>query len=85
VSVPGAVDRLAVANAPHPTAYRRQLLANLEEGSNCVGVWYAVCFQPWLPESACRYDEYHLLEQALRETAAPGTFTETDLARYRRS
>jgi pimeloyl-ACP methyl ester carboxylesterase len=80
---PGAVDRLAVVNAPHPTAYRRQLLANLEQLRRS---WYAVCFQlPWLPEFACRYDEYHLLERALRETAAPGTFTETDLARYRRS
>ncbi|WP_226041490.1 alpha/beta hydrolase [Natrinema sp. DC36] len=80
---PGAVDRLAVVNAPHPTAYRRQLLANLEQLRRS---WYAVCFQPpWLPEFACRYDEYRLLERALRETAATGTFTEADLARYRRA
>ncbi|QLK25984.1 alpha/beta hydrolase [Natrinema zhouii] len=80
---PGAVDRLTVVNAPHPTAYRRQLLSNPEQLRRS---WYAVCFQlPWLPEFACRYDEYRLLERALRETAAPGTFSETDLARYRQS
>ncbi|SEV93829.1 alpha/beta fold hydrolase [Natrinema salifodinae] len=80
---PAVVDRLAIINAPHPTAYRRQLLANPEQLRRS---WYAAGFQlPWLPERICRYDDYRLLERALRGTAAPGTFSDDDLARYRRA
>jgi len=80
---PEVVDRLAIVNAPHPTAYRRQLLSNLEQLRRS---WYAICFQPpWIPERACRYDDYRLLERALRRTAAPETFTDAELARYRRA
>src|SRR6056297_1239856 len=61
---PDAVDRLAAVNAPHPTAYRRQLLSNPEQLRRS---WYAICFQPpWIPELACRFDDYRLLERALR-------------------
>ncbi|WP_254523569.1 alpha/beta fold hydrolase [Natrinema caseinilyticum] len=80
---PDTVERLAVVNAPHPSAYRRQLLANPEQLRRS---WYAVLFQlPWLPERACRYDDYRLLERSLRDQAAPGTFTDDELARYRRA
>ncbi len=80
---PEVIDRLAVVNAPHPTAYRRQLLSNPEQLRRS---WYAACVQlPWLPELACRYDDYRLLERALRGTAAPGTFTDGELTRYRRA
>ncbi|WP_226482982.1 alpha/beta fold hydrolase [Natrinema amylolyticum] len=80
---PETVDRLAVVNAPHPTAYRRQLVSNPEQLRRS---WYAAAFQlPWLPEFACRYADYRLLERALRETAAPGAFSDDDLARYRRA
>ncbi|MFA9415614.1 alpha/beta fold hydrolase [Natrinema sp. HArc-T2] len=80
---PAVVDRLAIVNAPHPTAYRRQLLSNPEQLRRS---WYAICFQPpWIPELACRSDDYRLLERALRGTAAPGTFTDAELARYRRA
>lgn len=80
---PEVVDRLAVVNAPHPTAYRQQLRSNPEQLRRS---WYAACFQlPWLPELACRYDEYRLLERALRGTATPGTFSDADLTRYRQA
>ncbi|EMA38723.1 alpha/beta fold hydrolase [Halobiforma nitratireducens] len=80
---PNVVDRLAVVNAPHPVAFRRQLLSNPEQLRRS---WYAYAFQlPWLPERICRYDDYRLLERALTDTAAPGSFTETDLKRYRRA
>ncbi|QCS42819.1 alpha/beta fold hydrolase [Natrinema versiforme] len=80
---PETVDRLAVVNAPHPTAYRRQLRSNPEQLRRS---WYAMGFQlPRLPELACRYDDYRLLERALRGTAAPGTFSDADLDRYRRA
>jgi pimeloyl-ACP methyl ester carboxylesterase len=32
-----------------------------------------------------QYDEYRVLERGLRKTAAPGTFSGEDLARYRRA
>nr|WP_254530255.1 alpha/beta hydrolase [Natrinema gelatinilyticum] len=80
---PDTVERLAIVNAPHPTAYRRQLLANPEQLRRS---WYAVLFQlPWLPERVCRYDDYRLLERSLRNLAAPETFTDDELARYRRA
>ncbi|WP_408958712.1 alpha/beta fold hydrolase [Natrinema sp. 74] len=80
---PERVDRLAVVNAPHPTAYLRQLVASPEQLRRS---WYVAWFQlPWLPEVVCRYHDYRVLERALRETAAPGTFSDADVARYRRA
>ncbi|SEQ26335.1 alpha/beta fold hydrolase [Natrinema salaciae] len=80
---PETVDRLAVVNAPHPTAYLQQLAANPEQLFRSL---YAVFFQlPWLPEHVCRYGDYRILERGLRKTAAPGTFSGDDLARYRRA
>ncbi|AFZ71482.1 alpha/beta fold hydrolase [Natronobacterium gregoryi] len=80
---PEVVDRLSVVNAPHPTAFRRQLLSNPEQLRRS---WYAYSFQlPWLPERLCRYDDFRLLERALRGTSAPGTFSDADLERYRRA
>lgn len=80
---PAVVDRLAIVNAPHPTAFRRQLLSNPAQIRRS---WYAYCFQvPWLPERLCRYDEFRFLERALRAMAAPGTFSDADLERYRRA
>ena len=80
---PSAVDRLAIVNAPHPTVYRQHLLSDPEQLRRS---WYAAAIQlPWLPELACRTADFRLLERALRETAAPGTFTDAELDRYRRA
>ncbi|MBZ6493309.1 alpha/beta fold hydrolase [Natrinema longum] len=80
---PEVIDRLGIVNAPHPTAYRRQLRSNPEQLRRS---WYAIGFQlPWLPEFACRYDDYRLLERALRRTARPGTFGDDEVAAYRRA
>ncbi|OLZ41135.1 alpha/beta hydrolase [Natrinema saccharevitans] len=80
---PEVVDRLTIANAPHPTAYRRQLLSNPAQLRRS---WYALSFQlPWLPERVARYDDYRALERALRGTATPDAFRDDELARYRRA
>lgn len=77
------IDRLGIVNAPHPTAYRQQLLSNPEQLTRS---WYAMAFQlPWLPERLCRCDDFRPLEYALRGTAAEGTFTERELSHYRRA
>ncbi|WP_436343570.1 alpha/beta fold hydrolase [Natronorubrum sp. FCH18a] len=80
---PGVVDRLAIVNAPHPVVYRHHLLSNPEQLRRSS---YAFCYQlPWLPELAFRAGHFALLERALREMAAPGTFTDHDLEQYRRA
>jgi epoxide hydrolase 4 len=80
---PDVVDRLAIVNAPHPIAFRQQLASNPEQLRRS---WYMLAFQlPWLPERLCRYDEFRALERALRKTAPDGTFSDQDLAHYRRA
>ncbi|WP_306058012.1 alpha/beta fold hydrolase [Natronococcus wangiae] len=80
---PDVADRLAIVNAPHPVAFRRQLASNPEQLRRS---WYVLAFQvPWFPERVCRYDDFRVLERALRETASPGTFTDVDLTHYRRA
>ena len=80
---PDIVDRLAIINAPHPVAFRQQLASNPEQIRRS---WYMLAFQlPWLPERLSRYDDFRVLERALRETASPGTFTDADLIHYRRA
>ncbi|AEH37893.1 alpha/beta fold hydrolase [Halopiger xanaduensis] len=77
------VDRLAIVNAPHPTVFQRHLRSNPAQMRRS---WYAACFQvPRLPELCCRYDDFRLLERALRGTSAPGTFSDADLEHYRRA
>ena len=80
---PDIVDRLAIINAPHPVAFRQQLASNPEQLRRS---WYVFYFQlPWLPERLSRYDDFRVLERALRESASSGTFTDDDLTHYRRA
>ena len=80
---PELVDRLAIVNAPHPTAFRRQLLSNPSQMRRS---WYAYSFQlPWLPERICRYDGFRALEAALRGSSEPGTYADEDIEHYRRA
>ena len=75
---PERVDRLAVLNVPHPLAFRRLLR---RPSTQWLRSWYMAFFQlPRLPEAALlRFGTW-----ALRRTSAPGTFSDADLARYRR-
>jgi pimeloyl-ACP methyl ester carboxylesterase len=76
---PGVVDRLAVANVPHPTV----LYEALQRPRQFLRSWYAMFFQlPWLPERVCRGREFAALGRATWG-AAPAAFTEADRARYR--
>lgn len=78
---PTAVDRLTVVNAPHPTVFRHHLLTN---PAQLLRSWYVLSVQPpWLPELVVRATAFRPLERALRATAAPGTFPEPELERYR--
>lgn len=78
---PGVVERLVVANAPHPAAFRREL----RTPGQMLRSWYAAFFQlPWLPEAALRRGDYAALRAVFRrEPARPEAFTREDVARYR--
>ncbi|WP_302081796.1 alpha/beta fold hydrolase [Salinibaculum rarum] len=78
---PDLVRRLAVLNAPHPGAYQRLLTESPEQ---LLKSWYVFFFQvPWLPERMLQVDDYRIVEEMLTETAAPGSFTERDVQRYK--
>ena len=78
---PEAVEELVVMNAPHVGAYRRELGRNSDQWKRS---WYAMAFQiPWLPETILGARDAAKVEDLLRATAGPDTFSETDLERCR--
>jgi pimeloyl-ACP methyl ester carboxylesterase len=80
---PDRVERLAVLNAPHPSVMRKHLWTH---PGQTLRSWYVFAFQlPWLPEAALKRAGGKPLAAALRNTSRPGTFSDDDLSRYRRS
>ncbi|WP_276272842.1 alpha/beta fold hydrolase [Haloarcula litorea] len=81
---PEVVDRLAVLNAPHPSAYERALRSSF---SQLVRSWYVGAFQlPRLPEWAICRDDYAALERLFREQPVrPDAFSAADVERYKRA
>ncbi|WP_158057517.1 alpha/beta fold hydrolase [Halorussus halophilus] len=78
---PEIVDRLAVLNAPHPGAYRRELQRNTDQLRRS---WYALFFQlPWLPERLLGARNCAVLADLPDSATNPEAFTETDVRRYR--
>lgn len=82
---PETVDRLAVLNAPHPAAYRRELRDR--ESEQAKRSWYVLFFQlPWLPELVFRLGDQRLLESLFREGATnPEAFDDEAIRRYKRA
>ena len=78
---PERVHKLAIINAPHPRAFRREI----RTPDQMMRSWYAAAFQvPVLPEAAFRANGFALLERIFRATSVrPGAFTDDDLRRYR--
>ena len=78
---PERVERLVAINAPHISVagpYLRRHPTQMLRSS------YMGFFQiPWLPEAMMRARDFALLRQSLVTTSRPGTFSESDLARYR--
>ncbi|MDO4263372.1 MAG: alpha/beta fold hydrolase [Deinococcus sp.] len=70
---PEVVDRLAVLNAPHPAAIRRELRRTEQKKRS----WYAAFFQlPWLPEQLLPLLGRYALQ------GRPGSFSAADRAGY---
>jgi len=80
---PERVNRLVIANAPHPAAFRREL----RRGGQLLRSWYAGFFQlPWLPEWALRRDHCAAVARIFRRSPErPGAFSDEDVAAYRAS
>jgi pimeloyl-ACP methyl ester carboxylesterase len=78
---PEVVERLAVLNAPHPRAYRREL-RSLDQ---LLRSWYVFFFQlPRLPEAAIRAFDYAVLERVLRRgPTRPDAFEPDEIAAYK--
>jgi len=78
------VDRLVVLNAPHLSAYERELRSSF---SQILRSSYAFFFQlPWLPEWSLRRDDFAALEELFRDQPVrPDAFTDEEMARYKRA
>ena len=78
---PESVDRLAILNAPHPAAFRREI----RKPDQALRSWYAAAFQvPVLPELAIRRNDFAVLEGIFRASSVrPGAFTDDDIRRYK--
>ena len=78
---PERVERAVVVNVPHPAVMLHQLRRNPKQLWRS---WYMFFFQlPWLPERLLKLRQGALLGRSLRRTSRPGTFSESDLKRYR--
>lgn len=81
---PERLKKLVILNVPYPTlitkAYREGNFAQLLKS------WYIFYFQiPWLPETLVSLGGHYGMAQMLRRSGQPGTFTETDIAEYRKA
>jgi pimeloyl-ACP methyl ester carboxylesterase len=83
MTYPERVDRLVIANAPHPRVFKRELrtLRQLRKS------WYAYFFQlPGLPEAVFRRRGFAILDRIFLESPRrKGAFTKRDVRRYRQA
>jgi len=78
---PNRLQRMVVINAPHSAAMRRQLRRHTAQWlKSAYFGWFQL---PWIPELAIRLGRWRLFVRALQRSSRPGTFTPTDLERYR--
>lgn len=82
---PEVLERLAVLNAPHPSAYRAVLRSPLSSPGQLLRSWYVLFFQlPRLPEAALRAFDFAAVEAILRgQPVRPGAFSDDDIAAYK--
>lgn len=78
---PERVRRAAILNVPHPAWMARNMRRN---PAQLLKSWYIFFFQiPRLPEALVRANRYAAAARSLIASSRPGTFTATDLDRYR--
>ena len=80
---PERIARLMILNVPHPTVMLRCVKTSLRQ---MIRSWYILFFQiPFLPEKILAARNFQVLIGSLVRTSRPGTFSSTDLERYRKA
>jgi pimeloyl-ACP methyl ester carboxylesterase len=80
---PDRVEKLGILNVPHPAVMMQTLRRS---NSQLCKSWYMFFFQiPWLPEWSLGRRNAQGATEALRRSSKPGTFTDEDLAEYRKA
>jgi len=80
---PDRLSSFTAVNVPHPTVFERALRSSWRQQRKS---WYVLAFQlPRLPEAVASAGNWRIATRSLRETSAPGTFSDADLRRYRRA
>lgn len=80
---PQRLRRMAVLSAPHPVLWRRAMRHNPRQRRKS---WYVRALAlPGLPERLLRAGDFRGLARSLVDSSRPGTFSEADLAAYRRA
>ncbi len=80
---PERLSKLVILNVPHHAVMQKQLRQNR---SQMLKSWYMFMFQiPRLPEFASRRQNWQPAIRSLVDSSHPGTFTEEDLALYRKA
>lgn len=80
---PDRIDSLTAVNVPHPTVMEDTLRSSWSQLRKS---WYMFAFQlPVLPEAISTANNCRALQRGLTESSRPGTFSATDLQRYRKA
>ncbi len=80
---PQRVRRLAIANVPHPAVMFRFLRRSPRQ---MLKSWYIAFFQiPGLADWLLSRQDFRLAARSLRSSGLPTTFSEEDIARYKRA
>ncbi|MFX0145220.1 MAG: alpha/beta fold hydrolase [Candidatus Hodarchaeota archaeon] len=80
---PSRLARMVIINVPHGAVLTKHLRSNFAQIRKS---WYMFFFQlPSLPEFLIKLQNWNMLVQALRNSSRPGTFTNSDLDRYRQA
>jgi pimeloyl-ACP methyl ester carboxylesterase len=79
--LPERLLSLAILNAPHPLAFRRELRTSAAQRKKSAYILY---FQlPVLPERRIRANDFGILSKMLAREPAPGAFSAEDIRLYR--
>jgi len=80
---PQRLNKLVVLNAPYGSVMLRKLRKDPAQRKRS---WYMFYFQlPWLPEYTSRRKDWQMLTNMLRRSSLPGTFSEEEIAEYKRA
>ena len=80
---PDRLSRLGIVNVPHPTVFEETLRAGWSQRlKSAYFLWFQL---PLVPELSTKLGDWWLGRRALESTSRPGTFSRTDLDRYRQA